>query len=52
VKDHGVKRYQHLDEVNNADAVVVNETTGFRVLEVNESAIFYSFDDEGKYKFS
>ena len=41
--DHGVKRYRVLDEAANPNAFVVNEDTGFYVVGVDESVIFYSY---------
>ena len=40
-----VKRYVPLSEIDDSDSLVVNETTGYYVVNEEESVIFYSFSD-------
>jgi hypothetical protein len=53
VKNHGVKRYQVLDEDPNPDpkVIVTNEENGFYTVSKNESVIFYSYSDPERRKF-
>ncbi len=46
--NHGVKRYTHMSEINRPGVLVVNEETGYYVVNEKESVIFYSFSDAAR----
>ena len=51
--NHGVKRYQVLDEALNLNqkVFITNEENGFYIVGKDESVIFYSYSDPERHKF-